>query len=356
MENFFSNLTLPKPNDEQKSDLNKSITLEEVNEAIRSLQSGKAPGPDGFSSEFFKQFTSLMVKPLLNVFNHSLETGALPKTLTEANISLILKRDKPGDECSSYRPISLLNIDFKILSKTLALRLEKILPHIINNDQTGFITGRNSCNNVRRLLNIIQQKHLKGMVMSLDAEKALEWDFLFFTLKEFGLDENFIDWVRLLYYNPMAAIITNGRCSPCFTLGRGTRQGCPLSPLLFAIAIEPLVESIRTHPNIHGISVNQKQHRISLYADDVLLFITRPEISVAAVLNIINQFSEFSGYKINFNKSEAMPLSQVHHTLPPGLSPFRWATQGFIYLGIFVTPVLQNMYKTNCPDYSTNFK
>ncbi len=190
MENFFSNLTLPKPNDEQKSDLNKPITSEEVNEAVCILQSGKAPGPDGFSSEFFKQFRSLMVKPLLNMFNHSLKTGALPKTLAEANISWILKKDKPGDECSSYRPISLLNTDFKILSKILALRLEKTLPHIINNDQTGFITGRNSRNNDRRLLNIIQlcqQKHLKGMVVSLDAEKAfdrIEWDFLFFTLKE----------------------------------------------------------------------------------------------------------------------------------------------------------------------------
>lgn len=113
------------------------------------------------------------------MFNHSLETGALPKTLTEANISLILKKDKPGDECSSYRPIILLNTDFKVLSKLLALRLQKTLPYVINNDQTGFITGRNLCNNVRRLLNIIelcQQKHLKGMVVSLDAEKAFSWN------------------------------------------------------------------------------------------------------------------------------------------------------------------------------------
>lgn len=75
-----------------------------------------------------------MVRPLLNMFNHSFELGSLPKTLTEANISLILKKGKPGDECSSFRPISLLNLDVKILCKILALRLEKILPHIINND------------------------------------------------------------------------------------------------------------------------------------------------------------------------------------------------------------------------------
>lgn len=151
------------------------------------------------------------------MFNDSFEKRALPKTLTEANISLILKKDKPADVCSSYRPISLLNLGFKILSKILALRLEKILPTIINNDQTGFITGRNSCNNVRRILNIIQlcqQNNLKGMVVSLDAEKAfdrIEWDFLFFTLKEFDLGKDFIEWVKLLYHNPVGAVITNSK-------------------------------------------------------------------------------------------------------------------------------------------------
>lgn len=284
MEGFFSNLNLPKPNDQQKTVLNGPITLEEVAKAVGVLQSGKAPGPDGFSSDFYKCFKLLLVKPLLAMFNDSFEKRALPKTLTEENISLILKKDKPADVCSSYRPISLLNLDFKILSKILALRLEKILPTIINNDQTGFITGRNSCNNVRRLLNIIQlcqQNNLKGMVVSLDAEKAfdrIEWDFLFFTLKEFDLGKDFIEWVKLLYHNPVGAVITNGKCSPYFALGRGTRQGCPLSPLLFAIAIEPLAEAIRTHPSIHGISINHRQHKISLYADDVLLFITQPEI------------------------------------------------------------------------------
>lgn len=86
----------------------------------------------------------------------------------------------------------------------------------------------------------------------------MEWEYLFFALKEFGLSENFIDWVRLLYHSPMAAVTTNGKCSLYFALGRGTRQGCPMPPLLFVIAIELLAEAIRTHPTIYGISVNQR--------------------------------------------------------------------------------------------------
>lgn len=107
--------------------------------------------------------------------------------------SLILKKGKPADECPSYRPITLPNVDLKILSKILARRLEKVLPSIINTDQTGFIVARNSCDNMRRLLNVIQLSHqqkLSDMVISLDAEKAfdrVEWHFLFSTLNAFGL-------------------------------------------------------------------------------------------------------------------------------------------------------------------------
>ena len=164
------------------------------------------------------------------------------------------------------------------------------------------------------LSSCIRKNNLKGMVVSLDAEKALdriEWDFLFFTLKEFDLGKEFIEWVKLIYHNPVQAVITNGKCSPCFALGRQ------------AITTEPLAGAIRTHPTVYGMSSNHRQHKISLYADDVLLFITQPELSIMSVLSVINEFSKFSGYKIHFSKSEAMPLGQMQHSLPPGLSPFR---------------------------------
>ena len=243
--------------------------------------------------------------PFLEMLNDSFNKGSLPRSLTEANISLILKKGKPADECPSYRPISLLNVDFKILSKTLVRRLEKVLPSIINTDQTGFIIGRNSCNNMRRLLNVIQlsrQQNLPSMVISLDAEKAfdrVEWHFLFSTLNTFGFGDAFNNWVRLLYNRPLAAVRINGQLSSYFPLGRGTRQGCPLSPLLFAIVIEPLAGAIRNSPDITGISVGGKDHKIALYADDILLFITNPTKSIPAVLEVINQYSTFSGYKIN---------------------------------------------------------
>lgn len=156
VDKFMSGLTLPKLIDEQRQELNKPIMKQEALEALQTLQPGKAPGPDGLSCEFYKEFKSELMDPFLEMLNDLFVRGSLPKSLTEANISLILKKGKPADGCPSYGPISLLNVDFKILSKILAWRLEKVLPTIINVDQTGFVVGRNSCNNMRRLLNVIQ--------------------------------------------------------------------------------------------------------------------------------------------------------------------------------------------------------
>lgn len=146
---------------------------------------------------------------------------------------------------------------------------------------------------MRRLLNVIQVSHqqkLSSMVISLDAQKAfdrVEWHFLFSTLNAFGLGDAFSSWVRLLYNRPLAAVRINVQLSSYFPLGGGTRQGCPLSPLLFAVAIEPLAEAIRNSPDITGLSVGGKDHKIALYADDILLFITNPTKSIPAVLEMI---------------------------------------------------------------------
>lgn len=213
MEMFFSKIKLPYVNDDQKRDLNAEISESEVHKAIRSLQNGRAPGPDGFVSEFYKEFLDLFSKPFLNMLSDSFGTGVLPPSLREANMSLILKNSKPPENCGSYRPISLLNVDLKILSKILAARLEAVLPLVINADQTGFIKGRNSCNNVRRLLNIIelcQQRDACGLVVSLDAEKAfdrVEWSYLLYTLQQFGLGSKFISWIKVLYNSPLASLL-----------------------------------------------------------------------------------------------------------------------------------------------------
>lgn len=122
MEAFFSKLDLPTISQDQKSKLDAPVSAAKLREAIQLLRTGKAPGSDGLGSKFYKEFQGLLLEPMLNMFNHSFDCGTLPPSLREANMSLILKKGNYPGDCTSYRPISLLNVDLKILSKVLARR------------------------------------------------------------------------------------------------------------------------------------------------------------------------------------------------------------------------------------------
>ena len=147
--------------------------------------------------------------------------------------------------------------------------------------------------------------------ISLNAEKAfdcVEWQYLFQVLEIYGFGQTFLKRGKLLYNEPQAAVQTNDIISSYFKLGHGTRQGSPLSPLLFYLALEPLAAAIRKDPNIPRVPIAGTTHKRMLYADDILIFITDPGKSIPALLKIIRSFSRFSGYRVNWTKSEALPL------------------------------------------------
>lgn len=181
MDTLFQKLDLPRDSPNENQALDAPLTLSEIKETISSMNSGKSPGPDGYPVEFYKRFSNQLAPLLLEVFNHSYSQGSLPATLRQASISLIHKKDKDPLNCASYRPISLLPVDVKILAKILARCLGPIMPLIISEDQTGFIAGRHSFSNIRRLLGVIHTLSSltdPEVVVSLDAEKAfdrVEW-------------------------------------------------------------------------------------------------------------------------------------------------------------------------------------
>ena len=207
---FLKNLMIPQLSDHQAKSLEAPISLLEIDTAISSLKSGKTPGADGFPAEFFKAVKSKINKLLLKVFNKSTEDSKLPDSMYLAYITLILKKNKDPEQCSSYRPISLLGVDMNILSKVLAYRLERIMTQIVDADQTGFIKGRMSYYNTRRLFNIIHYLNhcqIPGAIVTMDAEKAfdrVEWEYMYEILKRFGFQPNFLGWIKLLYKIPTA--------------------------------------------------------------------------------------------------------------------------------------------------------
>lgn len=289
----------------------------------------------------------------------SMQRKRLPDSLYEANICVILKKGKAETDPANYRPIALLNFDQKVLTKILASRLAQHISTIIHPDQTGRFTF---CN-VRLLLIILYSDHQladnSAAVISLDEQKAfdqIEWPYMFETLKQFGFGDKFINWIKIVYFHPSLSVLTNGIRSSSFELNRGVRQGDPLSPLLFNIALEPLAVGIRTHPHIHGISLGNAESMISLYADDLLLYITDPVVSVPKILDYIDTFSKLSGYTINWSKSEFLPLTNKLSDTFLSSIPFKIVDDHFTYLGLKISKNPKQLFNLNFLDMINKLK
>lgn len=141
-----------------------------------------------------------MIPLLNNAFNWVLKEGDIPNSWSEAHISVIPKEGKDKMECSNFRPVSVLNQDYRLFTTILARRLETILPDIIHQDQTGFIKQRQTQDNIRRTLHVMQniiEKRIEAIILGLDAEKAFDsvrWDFLYMVLERFGFHATFVQY------------------------------------------------------------------------------------------------------------------------------------------------------------------
>lgn len=351
---FLKNLNLPTLSKEEALSMISDVTENEIREAIRKLKNNKSPGTDGLPGEFYKCFLEVLLPLLTKVFNYTLKTGDMPGSWSEAIISVIHKEGKDAAHCDGYRPISLLCNDLKLLTNILAKRIKIHVQKLIHPDQTGFVPNRHSANNIRRTLNIITQaknNDRNSMLIGFDAQKAFDtvnWQFLYNTLSMMGFHPQFVEWIKVIYTNPKSCVRVNGSCSDFFYLERGVRQGDCLSPLLFAINIEPLAASIRMNENIKGIEDgSKKEHKISLFADDILTYVSDPATSVIPLIKTLEEYGRLSGYRINQAKSEAMMLKGQWPTNLKNKFHFHMSNQGFRYLGIIITPEVSQLFKAN---------
>ena len=146
------------------------------------------------------------------------------------------------------------------------------------------------------------------MIISIDAEKVfdkIQHPFMIKTLQKMGIEGTYLNIVKAIYYKPTANINLNGETVKAFPLRSGTRQGCPLSLLLFNIVLEVLVTAIREEKEIKGIHIRKEEVKLLLFADDMILYIENPKDSIRKLLQLISEFSKVAGYKINTQKSLA---------------------------------------------------
>uniref|UniRef100_A0A3B4W8S0 Reverse transcriptase domain-containing protein n=1 Tax=Seriola lalandi dorsalis TaxID=1841481 RepID=A0A3B4W8S0_SERLL len=246
---FFTGLPQVEAKDNDK--LESLLTLPELSAALMSLHSGRAPGLDGLPVDFYKAFWSVLGEDLLEVISASLETGRLPLSCRRAVITLLPKK---GDlqELKNWRPVSLLCTDYKILSKVLAARLRGVMAAVVHTDQTYCVPGRLISDNVTLIRDVLEVSGSLAVdtgLISIDQEKAfdrVEHQYLWQVLAAFGFSPGFIAKIQVLYGDIASVLKMNGGLSAPFGVQRGVRQGCPLSGMLYSLAIEPLLHKLRT--------------------------------------------------------------------------------------------------------------
>eukprot|EP00253_Pinus_taeda_P028466 PITA_28466 len=299
--------------EEQNWSLRKKITMEEVEEAVRSMPNDKAPGPDGFTINFYKACWEIVKYDIWEIVEDSRRSKTILKSLNSTFIALVPKVEEANTP-EKFRPIALCNVIYKIISKVIANRLKMILPGIISQEQSGYVEGRQILDNIllaQEMIHSLHSRKVPGMLMQLDLSKAYDkvsWTYLEAILKAFGFSQPWIKWVLELIKSTRHSILVNGTPSMPFRPTRGIRQGDPLSPFLFVILMEGLSRLIikkKDEGQIRGLqpirSCPATTHQ--QFVDDTMLHGTPTVKEATAYKDILHLFSKASGMEINFSKS-----------------------------------------------------
>uniref|UniRef100_A0A803TR72 Reverse transcriptase domain-containing protein n=1 Tax=Anolis carolinensis TaxID=28377 RepID=A0A803TR72_ANOCA len=310
---YLGKQKLDKISDTQRELLNKEISEDEIRRAIKSMKTNKAPGPDGFPASFYKTFQDDIIHFLKDLMNQILQGQDIPDSWKTADIICIPKENTDNTDVRNYRPISLLNSDYKMFSNILANRLKDLLNTWIAEDQKGFLPGRKMRDNVRCILDIIEyyeKNHQKEVaLLSVDAEKAfdnLNWNFFKLAFQEIDIGFHFKNAINKIYERQNARVMINGRTSAELKIEKGTRQGCPLSPLIFIFALEILLRNINQDKETRGLRINKKDFKVRAFADDVICIVEEPRKNIESWIIKIEEFGKLAGFHLNKKKTKML--------------------------------------------------
>ena len=310
-DNFLNNTNHPILSECEKNLLDSQITVQELGLALSKLNNNSAPGIDGLPVPFYKTFWNKLKQPLFESIQFGLSIGELSTTQKRGVITLFHKgKHLRRDQLKNWRPITLTNTDYKIFSKTLAIRLQNSLPHLININQSGFMKNRSISDHIRTLDDLIcltNSTNQSGMIVSLDFAKAfdsIDTGAIFSTLERFNFGNHFINMTKTLIKNNKSCVQNGGWLSDWFNIERGIKQGCCVSPLLFILVVEMMAIKIRSDESISGLSINKGSYNTNLikilqHCDDTRLCLKSSNELMSAI-----QISSLASNLLNPNQKE----------------------------------------------------
>ncbi|KAE8690635.1 hypothetical protein F3Y22_tig00110893pilonHSYRG00157 [Hibiscus syriacus] len=344
----------------------KEVTNDEIKATIFSQGNDKAPGPDSFTSLFFKKAWPVIGNDVTKEIKYFFQESFIYPAFNATTIALIPKRPNPS-KVYDFRPISCCSVIYKTITKILANRMTNLLPKIIAPNQYAFVKERSIVDNT-----LLAQEIVKGYgrkiisprcALKIDLQKAFDsinWDFIHAILKALDLPLKFIDWIVSCYTDARYSIVLNGSLVGYFKGAKGIRQGDPLSPTLFVLVMNVL-SNILNKAALKGIfAFHPKCRKIGLthlsFADDLLIFCKGNLESVMGVIIVLDCFYEYSGLKLNAGKCEIFTAGISAHNLDSiiNFSGFKHGRLPVRYLGIPL--VTRKLIDKDCQPLLGNIK
>lgn len=330
----------------QQKELIKEVTTEEIYDSVKSLPKDKAPGIDGFPIEFFTKNWEIVQKEVLEAVQQFFITGNIVPAMNTTAITLVPKVSNPT-KVKDYRPIACCTTLYKIISKVLTRRLKNVITKLIGGSQSAFIEGRSILDNVlfsHELFKCYGRKWISPRcVLKVDLRKAydsLEWSFLKQLMVAMGFPAKFINWIMKCVTTVTYSLLLNGGLTKPFIAKRGLRQGDPMSPYLFVLAMEYLGRELKQLSRNGDFNFHPRCRKLEsihvCFAYDLLMFCRADITSIKLLHETLMKFSRASGLQASAEKSSIYIAGVADYTkkeLVDALG-YKGGTMPFRYLGV----------------------